>query len=321
VRTREHPRLARRPPVVIRSMVRSRLLVALAAILMAGGCGGASPSGSPGPATSPGPPLATAALKIRLLDTFGQLSYCDPDEFPVARADQADLARQRLPEIRADAETWRAIATHLSIDPAAASLTGDQTLAVYQTWKQLNALQLVAVGGGFTFDQAFGPDASGEATRVTGVITSTGEIAVNRRVPAGRPNCPICLALGTPIATPDGTVPVERLRPGMPVWTADLAGDRVAGTVLRVGSTAVPPTHRVVHLVLADGREVTASPGHRLADGRALGDLRIGDRVDGPAVVVADLEPYPGPATFDLVPSGETGFYWAGGILLASTIR
>jgi Hint domain len=300
-------------------MVRPRLLVALAAVLLAAGCGGSSTS--PGPSTSPAAPLGAAALKIRLLDMFGPLSYCDPDEYPVARADQDDLARQRLPEIRADAATWGAIATHLGIDPAAASLTGDQTLTVYQTWKQLNAIQLVPVGPGFTFDQAFGPDASGQATRVVGTMTSTGQIAVNLKTPAGRPACPICLALGTPIATPDGPVPVERIRPGMPVWTTDAAGHRIAGIVLHVGSTAVPPTHHVVHLVLADGREVTASPGHRLADGRAIGDLRVGDLVDGSAVVVADLEPYPGPATFDLVPSSETGFYWAGGILLASTIR
>jgi hypothetical protein len=43
--------------------------------------------------------------------------------------------------------------------------------------------------------------------------------------------------------------------------------------------------------------------------------------VDGSLVVRADLLPYGQPATFDLLTSGETGFYWAGGVLLASTLR
>jgi hypothetical protein len=63
------------------------------------------------------------------------------------------------------------------------------------------------------------------------------------------------------------------------------------------------------------------SPGHRLPDGRRLGDLRPGDPVDGGAVASAALKTYDGGATFDLLPSGGTGTYWANGIQLASTLR
>jgi len=154
-----------------------------------------------------------------------------------------------------------------------------------------------------------------------GTITSAGAIEVQQRAPGVPPACPICLARGTLIDTPDGAVAVEALRPGMTVWTADRSGRRLAGVVLRVGSAAVPPTHQVVNLALADGRSLTVSPGHPLPDGRRLGNLRPGDTLDGSVVVRADLVPYDQPSTFDLLPSGGTGFYWAGGILVASTLH
>ena len=100
--------------------------------------------------------------------------------------------------------------------------------------------------------------------------------------------CPICLARGTLIDTPAGPVAVERLRLGDPSGRSTADGRRVAGTVIALGSTAAPPDHEVVRLVLEDGRTVTASPGHPLADGRLLGDLRPGDAVDGSRIAVAD---------------------------------
>ena len=153
-----------------------------------------------------------------------------------------------------------------------------------------------------------------------GTIDAGGTIDVARRDPSGPPPCPICLARGSRIATPDGERLVEDLRPGMAVWTTDRVGRRVAGRVAEVGSTPVPPTHQIVHLVLSDGRTVDVSPGHPLPDGRRLGDLHPGDAVDGAIVVSAGLEPYAGRATFDLLPSGPTGTYWANGVLLESTL-
>ena len=82
------------------------------------------------------------------------------------------------------------------------------------------------------------------------------------------------------------------MKPGMVVWTAGADGKRIAAQVLEVGSIVVPAGHQMVHLVLADGRELLASPGHRNA----------GDR------------------TYDLLPAGPTGTYWADGIQLASTL-
>ena len=80
-------------------------------------------------------------------------------------------------------------------------------------------------------------------------------------------------------------------------------------------------THQVVDMLLADGRELRASPGHPTTDGRLLGQLRPGDIVDGAAAVRADLQTYSGGQTYDLLPSGEPGFYIAHGVPLASTLR
>jgi len=82
-----------------------------------------------------------------------------------------------------------------------------------------------------------------------------------------------------------------------------------------------PDGHRMVHLALADSRELHASPGHRTADGRPLGALKTGDPLDGSTVALWELVPYAGSRTYDLLPAGPTGYYWADGIPLASTLR
>jgi hypothetical protein len=283
------------------------------------------PNTTPGPNPKPTPvasvpPLARPDLLYRLVDGLGRPMFCDPDFYPVARFDEAEQARLYLAAIQGDAAAYGAIVAHLGIGPAVTP-TDSQVLAIYREWKMLRALILTETGGRFGFDYIAADGTSDTSGwRVVGTIDTGGSIAVGRRDPSGPPPCPICLARGTWIATPSGSRAVEDLRPGMPVWTSDPAGRRVMGFVIEVGSTPVPLSHQVVHLILADGRTVDASPGHPLPDGRRLGDLRPGDAVDGATVVSADLQSYGDGATFDLLPSGSTGTYWANGIHLASTL-
>jgi hypothetical protein len=128
------------------------------------------------------------------------------------------------------------------------------------------------------------------------------------------------IAWGTRIDTPDGPVAVENLRAGMLVWTVNASGERIAMPVLRVGGTLAPANHQVVRLILEDGRELYISPGHPTADGRRIGQLRAGDSLDGARIVSVERIPYPGGATYDLLPAGDTGYYWANGILIGSTL-
>jgi hypothetical protein len=277
-----------------------------------------NPTPSPSPTPSPAPGgLTQAQLKYRLVDQFGRLLFCDPDYYPVARADEGALAHERLPEIQKDAPTFNAILAHLGI-AGASSYTSDQELAIYRDWKMLNKIGLEQVSGGFHFLAIFGTPQ--QASRVDGTIDQRGNVAVASRTPSGQPPCPICLARGTRIATPSGDIAVEDLKIGAVVWTLDAAGAKVALPLIEIGSTPVPATHRVVQLRLSDGRAVDVSPGHPTADGRKVGDLRGGDGYDGAVVVSAELVSYAGGATFDVLPVGATGMYWANGVLLGSTI-
>jgi hypothetical protein len=289
------------------------------AILLAA-CSTTTPSSLPAP--SPVSPKTVAELKYALIDQLGPLWYCDPDFYPVPRDDEPDQAVKRFDEVKADSAAFATITSRLGIDRGAAP-TADQKLAIYRAWKQLNAIVLEPTGADrFRFDYLNTPaPGASDGRRTAGTIGADGSITIELQAAAGEPNCPICLARGTRIATPDGDVAIEAVRVGMRVWSVDANGRRVVATVVRIGQTRVAATHQVVRLALADGRVVRASPGHPLADGRSLGDVRVGDRVDGAIVLAATLEAYEGGSTFDLLSSGPTGVYIADGIALGSTLR
>jgi hypothetical protein len=292
----------------------------LLAIVVAG-CSATAPSSPPPPSPSPRAPLTIAELRYRLIDELGPLWYCDRDFYPIAVQDEADLAIKRFAEVQADREAFVAILARIRLG-ADTAFSADQKLTIYRAWKQLNAIVLDPVGNAsHRFDYLNMPaQGANEGRRTTGTIDAGGSIAIEQQQPAGAPNCPICLARGTRIATPDGDVAIEDIRVGMRVWSMDQAGNRVVETVTRIGQTPVPDTHQVVRLVLDDGRVVRASPGHPLADGRRLGTIQADDLVDGARVVSATLERYDGGFTFDLRPTGPTAVYFADGVPLGSTL-
>lgn len=132
--------------------------------------------------------------------------------------------------------------------------------------------------------------------------------------------CPICLAKETLIDTPSGFVPVEKITVGMEVWTANTNGARIRGIVIRTSHTSVPADHRIVRLVLADGRTLSVSPNHPLFDGRLAGTILAGAIIDESTVISTHSIPYAFDATYDIFISGPTSAYWAEGILMRSTL-
>jgi hypothetical protein len=315
-----------RPPTAPATSV--LLAVVLATLLAACGAfdGSAPPGGTPTPTiTLPpigGGPLTAGRLRLMLINHLGPLWYCDPDEYPVPRGSEQERAIERFAEMQAEGEIFRAIAADLDIDVRGA-VTDAEKLVIYRLWKVAFAVQLDPIGEGvYRFDYLAQPvGGAAEGTRSAGRINDRGLIGVEQQSAAGEPMCPICLSAGTPIDTPAGPVAVEDLRLGDPIWTTDAHGRRVAGTVIALGSTNVPPDHRVIRLVLADGRAVTASPRHPLADGRTFASLAVGAVVDGSAIVALQFNQYGGAQTFDIVASGETGAYFSNGIPLGSTLR
>jgi hypothetical protein len=166
------------------------------------------------------------------------------------------------------------------------------------------------------------PTCDGSAPLVITAI-NINSITISTGKPSGGSigGCPICLSGNTLIDTPNGPVNVKELKKGMAVWTKDSLGHRQSAIILKTSKIPVPTTHKMVHVVLEDGRELYASQGHPTADGRFLGELSVGDILDNSQVRSIELVSYNANYTYDILPSGTAGYYWADGILVGSTLK
>jgi hypothetical protein len=282
---------------------------------------------TPPPVPTQGPPTAIPSLpggfsptelKYRLLEQYPDFFYCDPDLYPIAIGDEMELALQHFPEIQADAGEFQAILSHNGLK-GLSTFSDSQKLLIYQEHKKLNALFFELSGNRYIFQFQTGDESKGQGFLVSGSVDAQGDIHIDSREP-GIVSCPICLARGTQIDTPDGPVAVEDLQVGRLIWTLNSAGMRVAAPILQTGQVRAPASHSMIHLVLKDGRQLWASPRHPLADGHPLMGLKPGLPLDGSIISSLEWVPYRAGFTYDILPSGGTGFYWANGILMASTL-
>jgi hypothetical protein len=303
-------------PIAITSVVRTVVASTV------GPAGTLAPFPTPEPLTPiptiPSAKLSPTELKYKVLDQYPDFFFCDPDLYPIAVGDSSALALQRFPQIQSNQEEFQAILNHNGLS-GSTSFPDAQKLLIYGDYKRLNALYFELVGEKYQFQIQTGSEGQ-QGYVVKGTIDGNGSIDVQERTP-GYPRCPICLAIGTLIDTPQGAVTVENLHIGDTVWTVNGAGERVIGRILKVGSVRVPLTHEMIHVRLSDGRELWASPGHPTTDGRNLGTLKTGESLDGAQIILIERVPYKGAATYDLLPSGTTGYYWANGILMGSTLK
>jgi hypothetical protein len=141
---------------------------------------------------------------------------------------------------------------------------------------------------------------------------------VNGTCPTGCAACQ-CAAQGTPIATPAGDRAIADLKVGDLVYSVDHGALAVVPIKL-VHREPVTSRHRVVELKLAHGATLRISPGHPTADGRHFSNLASSDILDGVQVVAARLVDYDQPFTYDILPNSDSGTYFAGGVLIGSTL-
>lgn len=256
-------------------------------------------------------------LKYILLSNFNDVFYVDPDFYPIAREGQEEKnALEQFPTISANVTEFSAILKHLSL-PNKTDYTNSEKLLVYREHKKLSlAIEMTTSGDIYRFILRVG---EGQGERIEGTITPSGKIVVLKREPTFN-TYPICLTGGTIIDTPDGSVPVEKLRKGMAVYTVDNTGKRIVADLVKTTTVPVSCSFQAVKVSLNDGRNVTTSPGHPTAEGRPLDEYQVGDALDGGWVVSVERIIYHGDATYDLLPAGLTGLYWANGILLKSTL-
>lgn len=144
--------------------------------------------------------------------------------------------------------------------------------------------------------------------------------------PDARGTCPqgcaplcICASPDTPIATPGGDRPIASLRVGDLVYSVDHAGVKVVPIAL---THRTPVSHhQVVRVTLASGAVLEISAGHPTADGRTFADLRAEGVLDHTAIKAVERVPYTHAYTYDILPDSESGAYFAGGVLIGSTLK
>jgi hypothetical protein len=78
--------------------------------------------------------------------------------------------------------------------------------------------------------------------------------------------------------------------------------------------------HGMVEITLADGRSLSLSAPHPLTDGRRADQLTAGEVYGGSIVTSVRTTLYKGAATYDILPAGDTGLYFANGIPVGSTL-
>jgi hypothetical protein len=284
-------------------------------VLAAVSCG--TPSSTPTPIPTTTTTLTPSVLKFRILDAYPNYFWCDPDYYPIGRlgGEQAN-AIARFDSIRSNDEEFTAILNRLQLDRKP-TYTPEEQLLVYRQHKLLNDVLVTfqSSSAGSEFVIRVGQN---QGQRIEGNISVTGTIEVTTTETSFN-TCPICLSKGTLIESPIGPVPVEELTTGSLIWTMDGNGLRIAAPIIQTTMTPVPTRFDLLNITLADGRALTASPRHPTADGKLLGNLKSGDILDGSIIVKIETVAYEG-RTYDILPAGGTGFYWANGVLLGSTL-
>lgn len=133
--------------------------------------------------------------------------------------------------------------------------------------------------------------------------------------------CPICLSSETNISTPNGDVNVKDITVGMNVWTVNKQGQKIFEPVIKTGSMDVPTGHQMIHLVLRDGRNLFVSPGHPTTTNITIADLKVGEIYDNAVITSMKYVSYSDTKTYDILPAGDTGNYFANSILVGSTLH
>ena len=181
----------------------------------------------------PPSPESIPALQLAVLTAVGgRLTYCDPDQYPIAHGRPIDNARERLPIIQADAPAYDAILAKEGLT-AGQEFTDDELLAINEDYKQLQAIRLQAYGDLYSFSVLVPKSGapSGNET-VSGTVSTSGSVKVTTRGPGQRLNCPICLAAGDRIATPFVRFQRDRMR------HSPIVALVLAGTVAAAGGPA-----------------------------------------------------------------------------------
>ena len=135
--------------------------------------------------------------------------------------------------------------------------------------------------------------------------------------PRGCKMC-VCASPDTPIATPSGARRISELHVGDLVYSVD--HDQVVPVPIAAVKQRPASSHVVPQLLLDNGQILQISARHPTADNRTFGELRAGDRLGELRIKAVKLLTYEHAFTYDILPASDTGFYFAGGAMIGSTL-
>lgn len=137
----------------------------------------------------------------------------------------------------------------------------------------------------------------------------------------GTPNRCRCLPASTLIACPSGPIAIDQLKEGDLVLTINPKGETVQAPLKWINKVSINDKHSMLIVDLADGRSLQVTPEHPSSfENKTINQFEVGDKLDGSIIVKKEMKVYNEAYTYDILPEGETGYYWANGILIGSTL-
>ena len=140
---------------------------------------------------------------------------------------------------------------------------------------------------------------------------------VDGTCPRGCKLC-VCANPNTPIDTPNGSRKISELNLGDLIYSVD--HDQVVAVPIIDIKRRPALGHVVPQIALSNGQILQISDQHPTADGRIFGELHEGDSLGGLRIVSVERVTYEQPYTYDILPASDTGYYFAGGAMIGSTL-
>ncbi|MBX3063283.1 MAG: hypothetical protein KF726_09930 [Anaerolineae bacterium] len=281
--------------------------------------------------------LSITELKYKVIDYFGGISgngwykngigFCDPYIYPVGMAGRVENdALKYFGSIQQDSDTFQTIIRRLGLGNTP-TFDKETKLEIYQQCRYLQRVPLNLQGDIHSFSNLMIRQA-GKDYVAAGTVDWDGDVSVTDSKPADFSyQCPTCLTRSTQIDTPTGPKSVEFIQIGDEVWSAYSNGEKFVAKVIHIFRTPVED-HRVVRIGVNNGVFLEVSGGHPLPNGQTVQSLTLNTSLIssspspfGASVTSLETVAYDGNLTYDILPEGETGFYFANGILLASTLK
>lgn len=133
-------------------------------------------------------------------------------------------------------------------------------------------------------------------------------------------SCGSCLSPFTLISTPKGQIKVIDLKVGDMVYTQNKAGKKISTPIIEKSKVKVTSLHKMVYLNFNNGSDLIVSPDHPATGTQKIRELFPDETYDQTKISSVSLIDYDHNHTYDILPDGDTGYYWANNILIGSTL-